>query len=148
MTTQTAIKAILAADSTLLATATGGVWDITATGRLGINRTSTPSAFDTYGIIKPCVLVRMRSATPDYILADDANQYTSVREMIECWLYESDGIANIDIMKLRIYALLHAKQLAGTFAVRWQGDTSIMRDITRDVNILRSDYLAVVKRSV
>lgn len=148
MTTLSAAFAILSADTTLLALATGGVWDINTAGADGIGRTNTPSAFDSALNIKPCVLVKLRSTTPDYVLADDASQYVTAKEMIEVWLYQFRGIDQIDSMKLRIFALLHAKQLAGTFQVRWQFDTQPLRDVDLDAFVLRSDYLAVVKRSV
>ena len=148
MTTLSAAKAILEADSTLLATATGGVWSLDETGSEGINRTTNPTAFDSSLNIKPCVLIKLRSTTPDYILADDANQYVSAKEMIECWLYQFNAYDQIEIMKLRIFALLHAKQLAGTFQVRWTFDTQPMRDIELDAFVMRSDYQATVKRSV
>lgn len=148
MTVLSTVKAILEADTTLLAAASGGVWDAAETGPDGINRTSTTAAFDSNLVIKPCVFLKLRSSVPDYILADDENQYVSVREMIEVWCYQNSGYATIETMRLRIYALLHAKQLAGTFAVRWQGDIQPFRDIDLKANGLRSDYLAVVKRSV
>lgn len=142
------VKAVLAADATLLATATGGVWDISQTGEEGINRTTTPTAFDANLILKPLVLLRMRSSNPDFILQDDTNQYQSVREMLECWLYADDSYAPIETMQARIYALLHAKPLTGTFAVRWAGDIRNMKDATLDALVERSDYLCIVKRSV
>lgn len=150
MSTVSAAKVILEADSTLLATATGGIYDFDETGRLGINRTNaaTSGAFDSNKIIKPCVLLNLRSSNPDYMLADDANQYVSVREMVEIWLFENNGYSNIETMRLRIYALLHTKQLSGTFTIRWAGDFQRMHDMNLDANVLRCDYLAITKRSV
>jgi hypothetical protein len=143
-----AAKAILEADATLLATATGGVWDYDETGRLGLSRELTQAAFDANGIIKPCVLIKSRSITPDYILADDANQYVSTREVIECWLYEDTGYANITTMGQRIFVLLHARQLDGTFAVRWAGDLpQPLRDTDLDASLGRSDYTVIGRRS-
>lgn len=148
MSALAAIKAILEADATLLATATGGVWDWDEAGRQGLSRTTTPAAFDADGIIKPCVLLRARAEVPDYMLADDANQYVSVRQVIEAWLYQDAGYATIGTMKLRIYRLLHAQRLVGTFQVLWQGDAQPSRDLQLDASVERSDYLAVQKRSV
>jgi hypothetical protein len=143
-----AAKTILEADATLVAAATGGIWDYDETGRLGINRTTTPAAFDSNEILKPCVLLKLRSSTPDGILADDASQYTSVREMLEVWFYEEEGYTNIETMRNRVYALLHAQQLTGTFQVLWQGDVRGQRDVEMDASVERSDYLAITSKSV
>ena len=118
MSALAAAKAILEADATLLATATGGVWDFDETGRLGLSRQSTPAAFDANLTIKPCILVKSRSTNPDYILADDANKYVSTREILEIWLYQDSGYSTIETMKLRIHILLHTVQLVGTFVCR------------------------------
>lgn len=146
MSALAAAKAILEADATLLATATGGVWDYNETGRLGLNRELTPSAFAD-GIIKPTILLKSRSINPDYILADDANQYVSTREMLEAWLYQDTGYSAIDTMKQRIHVLLHAKQLSGTFSCRWDGDLRPPRDTDLDANVDRVDYEIRSKRS-
>src|SRR3569832_2578510 len=113
MTTVSAIKAILEADSTLLATATGGVWDYDESGRTGINRTDTPAAVDSDGIIKPSNLVRLRSSVPDYIIADSAAHLVSTREMVELYFFEFSGNTNIEAMKARCFVLLHEKRIAG-----------------------------------
>jgi hypothetical protein len=142
-------KTLLEADATLLAAATGGVYDYDETGRLGINRTTTPGAFSSAGIIKPCVLLKLRSSTPDYDLADDANQYVSLREMLEVWLYQDAAFAAIETMRNRVYVLLHAKQFGGAFMCYWQGDIRPgIRDTEIDAYVERSDYLVRAKRSV
>lgn len=143
-----AIKTVLEADATLLATATGGIYDYDETGRLGLSRTTTPDAFDSNEIIKPCILLKRRSRTPDNVLRDDANQYSSAVDVIECWLYEDNGLSNIETMSSRIYTLLHAKQISGTFQVLWIGDVQPFRDDAMDAMALRSDYMAQIKRSV
>lgn len=148
MSALSSIKTRLEADATLLATATGGVWDFAETGRLGINRTNTPTAFDSSGIIKPCVLLRLRSATPDYVLQDDTSQYQSVREVIEVWFYEDSGYSAIETMRTRCYALLHATQVAGVFAIRWAGDIRSQIDFDLNASVERSDYSVVTYRSV
>jgi len=142
------IKTRLEADATLLATATGGIYDLTETGRLGINRTNTPAAFDSNGVIKPCVLLRLRSSTPDYVLQDDTSQYQSVREMIEVYFYEDSGYTAIETMRTRCYALLQATQVTGAFAIRWAGDIRSSIDFDLNASVERSDYQVTTKRSV
>jgi len=147
MTVLANIKAVLEADSTLLATATGGIYDFNETGRLGINRTTVPGAFDSNLIIKPCVLVKLRSETPDQVLMDDPLQYVSLIGIYEFWCYEDNSFSNIDTMLARIYTLMQGTQVAGTFQVHWMGDATPFRDDVLDANVNRSDYMATVKRS-
>jgi hypothetical protein len=142
-------KALLEADSTLTTAATGGVWDFDETGRLGINRTANAAAFDATLIIKPCVLLKLRSSTPDYILADDSSQYVSLREMLEVWFYQANGFSSIETMRNRVYALLHTKQFGGAFQCLWAGDVRFpVRDTDLDAFVERSDYTVRAKRSV
>ena len=142
------VKALLEADATLLATATGGVWDYDETGRMGINRTTTKAAFDSDKRIKPCVLLKTRDRVPDGALADDASQLLSYRQILEVWLYEDTGYANIDTMADRVYVLLHGKRISGTFHVAWTGDLRPgQRDLDLDANLQRADYLIRATRS-
>ena len=146
MSALSAAKAILEADVTLLATATGGVWDFDETGRLGINRTLV-GAFDANEIIKPCVLLKLRSSTPSGI-ADEGTRYSGVTEMLEVWFYEDDGYSNIGTMRDRVYVLLHAVQLSGTFMCLWAGDVRQARDVDLDASVERSVYQVATKKSV
>lgn len=147
MTVLSAAKAILEADATLLATATGGVWDINEAGKSGINRTSTPGAFDSQGVIKPCVLLKLRSGTPDGALADDATQTVSLLDILEAWFYQDQGYTAINTMRDRVYTLWQAKQLTGTFVCLWAGDVRGGRDIDLDASVERSDYNVRRKRN-
>ncbi len=147
MTILANIKTVLEADSTLLALATGGVWDLDETKRLGLNRTTTTAAFDAYDIIKSCVLLKTRSDIPDAILMDDVTQYTSVVSTIEAWFYADNDFTNIDAMSSRVYTLLHAIQVIGSFQVFWTGDAFQGRDDELDAMFQRSDYVAHIKRS-
>lgn len=141
------IKTRLEADATLLASATGGIYDFDETGRMGINRTNTPAAFDSNGIIKPCVLLRLRSSVPDGYLADDPTQYRSLRENIECWFYQDSGYTTIETMRNRVYALLHARPVTGAMQLYWTGDVRGERDTDIDASVERSDFQAVTYRS-
>lgn len=145
--TVSAAKAVLEADITLSTVATGGIYDLDEAGPNGISRTITPSAFDDNEVIKPCVLVKLRSATPDGELEDEAEQYVSVREVLEVWFYEDSGYSNINTMRDRVYTLLHATQLLGTFKVLWAGDTRNQRDTELDANVERSEYAVYTYKS-
>jgi len=135
-----AAKAILEADATLLAAATGGIYDYDEAGRLGISRATTPDAFDDNEILQPCVLLKLRSATPTGDLQDEATQYVSVREVLEAWFYEDDGYSNIETMRDRVYALLQNVQLSGTFQCIWAGDIRNQRDTDLDASVERSEF--------
>lgn len=150
MSIVSAIKAILEADATLSAAATGGIFDWDETGRLGISLTETPTAFDANGIIKPTIMVKIRSSIPDYDLADDDGQYVSLRHNVECWFYQDTGYTTIETMRNRVYALLHTKRVAGegVFKMLWQGDIRGNRDTEIDANVERSDYQVRARRSV
>lgn len=142
MTVVGAAKTILEADTaTLVAAATGGIFDLDEAGRLGLNRTTTPGIVDSNGILKPCVLLKSRSAVSDGILADDADQSHSLIEMLEVWFYEDDGYTVIDAMRDRVYTLLHAVQLTSTFICYWSGDIKQQRDEALDASMERSEFM-------
>lgn len=140
MSSVSAALAVLEADDTLVAAATGGIYDLDETGPNGISRTTTPAAFDDNEIIKPCVLLKLRSATPDGFLVDEAAQYVSVREVLEAWFYQDSGYDSINTMRDRVFTLLHAQQLSGTFMVLWAGDVRNQRDTNLDANVERSEF--------
>lgn len=146
MTTVTSAKAILEADAALLALATGGIYDFNETGRLGINRTNTPSAF-TDGIIKPCVMLKMRTSVPWGDINDPATKTVSLREMFEAQFYGDNNYTAIESMRARVFALLHEVQLSGTFICRFAGDFYPPRDIDMDSFVVRSDYAVILKRN-
>ena len=148
MSTLAAIKTVLESDGTLLALATGGIWDFDETGREGLNRTTTPAAFDANGILKPSVLLRLRSDVPDYVLADDSEQYVSTKEMIEAWIVSDRSHSTIESIGNRIYALLHATQTGGSFAVRWAGTFRGDRDTALDGVWDRLEFQVTTYRSV
>ena len=147
MSALSAAKAILEADTaTLVAAATGGIYDLDETGPQGINRTLT-AAFDANEIIKPCILLKLRSSEPDPFLADEGARYVGVREMLEVWFYEDDGYSNIETMRNRVFSLLHAVQLSGTFMCLWAGDVRNQRDTELDANVERSTYQVTTSKS-
>lgn len=147
MSSLSAAKTLLEADATLIALATGGVWDWDETGRMGINRSNTlTSAAFTNGIIKPCLLLKLRSSVPFGDIADDAAQVVSARDMLEVWAYQDAGYSTITSMLNRVYTLLQGKQVGG-FSCRWQFKAQPPRDIEMDANVERDDYAVVYLRS-
>lgn len=149
MTIETTITTLLAADATLLALATGGIHSFNGLGRQGINRTTLPGAFDSLGCIKPCVLVRLRTSNPmPGGLQDDQDQYTTERSLVETWLYQDSGYTTIDALHDRIYALLHAKPIAGLFRCEWGGTVRNQYDFEINASVERADWVCTGKRSV
>lgn len=140
-------KAVLEADGTLVALATGGIYDLDETGPNGISRTTTPDAFDSNEIIQPCILIKARGGVPDLALTDEGTQYLSVRDPLEVWFYEDSGYTNIEAMRDRVYTLLHATQLPDTFKLLFAGDARALRDTEIDANVERSEYTAYTFKS-
>lgn len=136
-----AIKTLLKADATLGTLATGGIWDLNDTGRLGLNRsnTATAAAFSD-GMIKPCILIALRSSEPAGGLLDEGEQVMSARDMVNVWFYQDSGVDQIDLMRERVRTLLNFKQLSGSGRCLWAGDSPLDHDIDLDANVQRSVY--------
>lgn len=137
-------KTLLEADVTLLATATGGVYDLTELGRLGLNRSNSAaaSAWDSTGIIKPCLVIKTRSSLPLEGLGDDAAQIVAQREMLEVWAYADGSYTPIQTMLDRVFVLWQGRQLGG-FVCRWAGNFAQTFDIELDAFVQRADYAVV-----
>lgn len=140
-TTLSSAKTILEADATLLALATGGIYDFDETGRMGIGRTNTAAAFSG-GIIQPCILLKLRSSVPYGGIADDVTQVTSARDMLEVWAYQDSGYSTIKSMLDRVYTLLQGKRVGGV-SCRWALTYQPPRDPDMDANVERSDFAVV-----
>jgi len=110
-TLRTQVQATLAADGTLAAILTGGVYD-----RRGINRTATPAAYDSRGQLKPSAVV-VESTQEEISTHPDAAGF--VRHWFQVYYYEAEGgnYANIDAAKARTRALLHGQKIAVTDGV-------------------------------
>jgi hypothetical protein len=113
------IYAILSADATLLATLTGGVYKRESTGIEGVNRTTTPTAFDSNGYLRPCALIAERATVPDGVVKDLMARVVSTRVTVEVYLYadSSAGYTPLDTAAARVYALLQGAVLANSFEV-------------------------------
>ncbi len=146
MTFASAFKSVMTSDAgagganTLL---TGGIYTFDETGRLGVNRDSTPSAFDgASGLLKPCCVVKDRAQIPDGGVNDDGTQATSYAQIVELWFY-NDGDAGYTVIEQavdRVYTLFHGKKVS--FAqVHWAGNVNDQRDRDLDYAALsRSDF--------
>lgn len=141
-------KTILEADSTLLALATGGIYDFDETGRMGIgrNNAATSAAF-VGGIIQPCLLLKLSSSVPFGDIADDSLKLVSVRDMLEVWGYQDNGYSIIKAMLDRSYTLLQGEQLGGAACRFAQKVQPALRDKEMDANVEYDRYAVVtIKR--
>jgi len=116
------------ADTALMAALTGGVFTSAGVGREGITRETAPTAFDANGYLKPCALVRQRGITPDGIVYDGMMQVTSVRQVVEIWLYQDGGYTSIDTAVNRLYQLFQGYVMSGTHEIRLAGVLDRQRD--------------------
>jgi hypothetical protein len=139
------IKALLAGDGTLTATLTGGVFSYTAdTKRLGITRAMSPSPFGSNGFLRPCALVKGRDTIRAGGLIDADQQFASLRQVVEIWLYNDGdaGYAALGSARDQIYKLLQLTMLTGGGEVCWVMDLDNVRDSELDyAAVLRSDYV-------
>lgn len=140
MTIAASVKAILAADATLIAALTGGMYTYQDTKRLGINKTTLPAAYDANGVIKPLALVRQRSRVPTSAIKDEAQQVTSEAAIIEVWLYSDGNASPPESAADRIYVLLHDKHVSAG-SVRWVNTIEDFRDPELAfANVIRLDF--------
>ena len=116
------IRAYLAADTTLMAILTGGIYAGTE-----ISRQLTADAFDGSGEVEPCALVTAEAEDPSGPYRHSARAFVAV------YFYERDGYTNIDAARERVYALLHRQQVgSGVWEIRHAGDIPEQRDPALD----------------
>ena len=145
-----AVYDVLNADPTLVAILTGGVYLYRDLGPEGINREDTPDAFNSAGLMLPLVIVKGRGNIPTSFLRDEGAQYASTRQVIECWLYD-DREAGWDTLKSaaqQIYALLHDRQVAGSFGMQWVNQVDEFREESMSwACSTREDYAVIGRRT-
>jgi hypothetical protein len=139
MTTTTTIKNLLAADSTLMAALTGGVYTVEELGRVGISRGTLPSAHDPY--LKPLAVIRcegIRETRPAF----DGTAVV-VREAVSITFY-ADGDAGYDALvaaRARAFTLLHGITLSGAGRAWWTRSEDDLHDPKlNNACILRAEY--------
>ncbi len=120
--------AAMQADTTLMATLTGGVYAAGSLGREGLTREAAPGAFAADGWLKPAAVVRQRGLVPDGAVRDAGSGDTSAVQVVEIYLYQDAGYAAIDVALDRLYALLSGLALTGAFAPEWTNTIDRQRD--------------------
>ena len=114
------------------------------TGRLGINRTTVPDAFDANQIIQPTVLVReTETLQVDEIIGGGVR---SASVGIALFFYDNNAFTNLDQMRIEAFRALHEEIVDGSFQVFWSSDVRDLRDTELDAFVDRSDYEVFILR--
>ncbi len=135
-----AVKAALEADSTLMATLTGGVHT-----KAEISRQDTPTAFDSNDEIEPCALLKVESVGP-------VRPYThGARMVLTLYFYERSGYDNIEAARERVYTLLHDGYVTPSTGSCWRilhsGDVGDQEDEALGCSMAVSRYVATISRA-
>lgn len=107
-----AVRALLAADATLTALATNGVWDfdrIVSQGYGTDGMTLNVLMTSTGAVILPTIYLAWTTETPIYPIKARAR-----RAMLNVYFYDWDGYATIQQMRQRVYDLLHEQRVTFT----------------------------------
>lgn len=120
-------KTIMAADATLVAILTGGVYTSGVVGLEGITRDTVPAAFSG-GYLLPCALVRQRGNIPTGDVEDYNDQTTSASQIVEIWLYQDRNYTQIDLAAARLYVLFQGRVMNDSFEIRLANDLDRQRD--------------------
>ena len=141
MSAFTAVLAALQNDATLQGILPGGVYSGLETS--DISRQATPAAYDEFGEVKPCGLLKVETATPWGPHPDTARLY------VVLWLYAQRDIAAIDAGRERAYQVLHRQQLStteGIFEVRHASDVMGTEVGGLDLPTIASRFVVTVDR--
>lgn len=146
-------RTAIAANATIMAQLTGGVYTYsgappTGAGRLGINRDSTPNAYDsTTRLLKPCALCKQRSTVPDGQVVDPVAQAQSTRTVVEVWLYSDGASAAPETAASLIVTLLHERYAGGSRFVLMNRIDDFRDPEMERANVIRLDFeVAKVRR--
>jgi len=125
MTYEDQIVDYLKADVPLMAIATGGVFNYPETGRKGLARLLTPTAFtETDDLLKPTVMVLGTKEIADEQISDPRSGYNSTVTPVFIWVYDKgttkDEYTNIVAICDRLYQLLAYQQLANMFQILYE----------------------------
>ncbi len=138
MTAYAAILNALQSDAALTALLPGGLYDGVAVG--DISRQTTPNAFNEWGEMLPCAILKPESQAPAGPHPDGARLFVTL------WLYQQSGAAEIDAGRERAYRVLHRQTLAGMWDVRHANDILGAEVAALDVPVIMSRFVATVNR--
>lgn len=132
------LKAVLEADATFMALATGGVHTA-----VEISRADTPDAFDANQEILPSCLIKFETTTP-------IAPYThGARAFVVFIFYQRSGFDSIGLMRQRVYALLHDACISGlgAWSILLADDSADLEDPVTEWSMLFSRYELIIDRT-
>jgi hypothetical protein len=138
MTAFAAIFAALQGDAPLTALLPGGLYDGVAVQ--DISRQETPDAYNEWGEMKPCAILKPETQAPTGPHRDGARLFVTL------WLYQQRGAAEIDAARERAYQVLHRATLAGMWDVRHANDVLGTEVAALGVPTIMSRFVATVNR--
>lgn len=111
---RTAIAQLLAADATLAALLSGGVYPLSNDQPSSLSRQYYPAAFDEFGGVLPCALVQDDGATPGGSTSKTGQMFARVV------FWQARGRDVIDAAAQRVYTLLDGAQptVSGVYVYR------------------------------
>jgi hypothetical protein len=130
-------------DISLVAEASGGIYAFTALTRSGINRETTPSAFNGTGYLLPLVVLRARAPVPDSRIFDEQDKTIGQNQTVEFWMYQWVGYDIIEIMGNCIHRLLQGHSFPGYWPAEWTYVTGPLIDegSLKGASMVHRDYL-------
>jgi len=142
-TMQATLKAVLTGDATLMALATGGVYDGDSVGRRGLTRETLATAGQV--AIDPAIYINWVTDTP-YGVRQEVLQ--ARRVFAEIYFYQDTGYATVRAMRQRVRELLEyepvqyddpaSERMRDIF---WRGDIVERKDESlSDVSMEQSQY--------
>ncbi len=117
----------LAADSTLAALLTGGIYSYAQVGRNGISRVTMADAYEAGGFLKPLAVVKAGDAKAVPAIRDSESGW---QQMVEVFLYDDgdNGFTTITSARDRVITLLDRQWMSGAGYVRRIGGADDLRD--------------------
>lgn len=115
------IKTLIQANTAVMAILTGGVHTDDETERNGIGRSTTPSAYDANGFLRPCAYVKERAQTGNWGGALGNDGFTGTRQVFEIWLYDDVSRTAIASARDLLIPLLQRTLVTGFGRLRYLG---------------------------
>ncbi len=148
MTVESDVKDIINADSTLTGLLTGGIYTYDETGRLGISRQTTPSAFSG-ATIKPNLVIWNDGGSASFDIIQEYPFTASTTEIVQLRFRssETNAITTLTSAMNRARQLLHGARLSGGGHLYWFDDITmpIEQDLLRAKLFIQTYHLQVVR---
>jgi len=132
----------LNADSTLLASLTGGMFRGETIKSTGINRTNTPTAYATNGTLKPLGVVRGRDMNAIPAIKTPKDGTRLIRQVVEVYLYsDADaGWTTLNTAKDRVLTLLDMKPLTSAFPLQFVNEVVFRETPMQNACAIRLEF--------